>query len=83
MTFGEGAGEQTRETSFLVVPITLVYNCMLGRPTLVALDAVTSIYYRSGYRQQMVQGLPEARVLDVAQNEMHNTKTERKGVRTK
>jgi len=37
VTFGEGTGERTVEKSFLVVPVTSVYNCILGRPTLAAL----------------------------------------------
>lgn len=37
--------EHTVETPFLVVPVVSVYTCILGRPTLAALDAVTSMVH--------------------------------------
>lgn len=54
VTFGEGAGEQMVEISFLVVPLVFVYNCILGHPTLAALDIVTStIHLRVKYHGLM------------------------------
>jgi len=40
--FGEEMDERTVETPFLAVMVVSIYNCILGRPTLVVLDAVTS-----------------------------------------
>ena len=43
VTFGEEMDERTVEaSSFLVISVISIDNCILGRPTLAALDAVTS-----------------------------------------
>jgi len=42
VTFWEEAGRQTIETLFLVIPGASTYNCVFGRPTLVALYGVAS-----------------------------------------
>lgn len=45
VTFREEMDERTFETLFLVVLVVSIYNCILGRPTLAALDAVTSMVH--------------------------------------
>jgi len=42
VTFEEEMDERTVETPFLVVPVVSIYNCILERPTLAALDAISS-----------------------------------------
>ena len=42
VTFIEEMDEQIVKASFLVILVISIYNCVLGRPTLAVLDAVTS-----------------------------------------
>ena len=42
VTFKDGVGKRTVEVLFLVIPSASSYNCVFGRPTLAALDAVAS-----------------------------------------
>ena len=45
VTFGEEMDERTIETPFLVIPVVSIYNYIIGRSTLVALDTVTSMVH--------------------------------------
>lgn len=52
VTLGEGTNENTVETLtlFLVVPVTFVYNYIMGKLTIAALDAITfMVHFKMKY----------------------------------